>query len=108
MRLASGAMLACAAALCAPVAWAASPGTGSVTEGKLSTRDGKEIVDVPLKHTEVRIRIAGHLASTEVVQTFQNPYPRKIEAVYLFPLPTGAAVDEMEMISSGKTWKGEI
>ncbi|HJZ84613.1 MAG TPA: TonB family protein [Polyangia bacterium] len=89
-------------------AGAASPAAGAVTEGKLATRDGKEVIDVPLKHTEVKVHIAGYLADVEVAQTFQNPYPRKIEAVYLFPLPTGAAVSEMEIVSSGRTWKGLI
>jgi hypothetical protein len=51
----------------------------------------------PLKHTEVHAEIAGLVAQVRVSQVFQNPYDRAIEAVYIFPLPSRAAVDEMEI-----------
>ena len=35
-----------------------------------------------------------------VEQTFKNPYDHKIEATYLFPLPTGAAVNDLEILES--------
>src|SRR5687767_12000000 len=68
----------------------------TTSEGRLATRDGKRVVDVPLEHTAVAIHASGHLADVTVEQTFRNPYDRKIEAVYLFPLPTGAAVNDLE------------
>ena len=110
MQRAPRLVLACAAALCAApsLARAADPKLPEISEGRLGTREGKEFVDVPLRHTEVSIRVAGHLADVEVVQTFQNPYARKIDATYLFPLPTSAAVNEMEIVSGGRTLKGEI
>ena len=46
------------------------------TEGRLATRDGK-VVDVPLEHTEVAIRVDGHLAEATVTQRFDNPYARR-------------------------------
>ena len=78
------------------------------TEGTLKARDGRQLVDVPLKHTGVRIGVAGFLADVEVEQTFTNPFDRKIDAVYLFPLPTGAAVREMEIDVAGRTIRGHI
>jgi len=86
-------------------AWA---GKTAVTEGKLETRDGKEIVAVPLEHTEVRVRIDGFIADVEVEQRFQNPYSHKIEAIYLFPLPAQSAVNGYELATGGRTIKGEI
>lgn len=62
------------------------------SEGTLATRIGEEVVDVPLRHTDVRIQVCGIVADVEVTQTFQNPFGRKIEATYLFPLPAAAAV----------------
>ncbi len=65
------------------------------SEGTLRAVHDGEVVDVPLAHTEVRIEVSAHLADVEVVQTFHNPWDTKIDAVYLFPLPAGAAVHGM-------------
>ncbi|GAB4540745.1 MAG: hypothetical protein Tsb0020_53900 [Haliangiales bacterium] len=78
------------------------------TEGRLVTRRGEELVEVPLAHTRVRIHVAGHLAEAELTQVFQNPYDEPIEAVYLFPLPTGAAVQSLEMKIGERTITGAI
>jgi Ca-activated chloride channel homolog len=80
----------------------------ATTEGRLVTRDGKTVVDVPLEHTDVRIRVDGYLADATVTQRFKNPYDHKIEAVYLFPLPTTAAVSELAITIGGRTIKGAI
>jgi Ca-activated chloride channel homolog len=58
---------------------------------------GKNHVPIPLKKTDVKISIIGFLASVDVVQTFSNPYKEKIEALYIFPLPSESAVDDMEI-----------
>ena len=49
----------------------------------------------PLKHTDVVANVAGFVNRTRVKQSFHNPRAEKIEAVYVFPLPSDAAVDEM-------------
>jgi Ca-activated chloride channel family protein len=78
------------------------------TEGSLVTRQGGKVVDVPLEHTEVAIRVDGPVAEATVTQRFKNPYGAKIEAVYLFPLPTGAAVGGLTISSGGRTIRGTI
>ncbi|HWS89487.1 MAG TPA: TonB family protein [Pyrinomonadaceae bacterium] len=62
----------------------------------------------PLKHTDVRASVAGFLARVTVTQEFENPFKEKIEAVYTFPLPQAAAVDDMTMRVGGRTVKGKI
>ena len=71
--------------------------TGKVTEGSLRALDekGRERGLCPLKQTDVKAEISGFLSRVTVTQTFQNPYPEKIEAIYTFPLPNDAAVDDM-------------
>jgi len=107
-------VLACAIGVCAvPRADDAARATEvgearAVTEGRLRAQDGKKLVDVPLKHTDVAIDIAGYLADVRVTQTFQNPYEHKIDAVYLFPLPTNAAVNHMEIQVGARRIVGEI
>lgn len=61
-----------------------------------------------LKHTEVNARIAGDVARVEVEQTFQNPFKRPLEAVYVFPLPEEAAVDAMEIRIGKRVIKADI
>lgn len=62
----------------------------------------------PLTHTEVTAKIAGNLSRVEVTQTFTNPFTKPLEAVYVFPLPDQAAVDDMEIRIGDRTIKGNI
>ena len=78
------------------------------TEGRLVTREKGKPVDVPLQHTDVKIHVDGFLADATVTQRFTNPYATKIEAVYLFPLPTGAAVTDMTITSGTHVVHGSI
>lgn len=93
--------LAGVAALAAPVA-------AATTEGRLVTRDHGTPIDLPLAHTDVHLRVEGFLVDATVTQRFTNPYATKIEAVYLFPLPTRAAVTEMTIRVGARTIRGTI
>ncbi|MFN6537111.1 MAG: VIT domain-containing protein [Nostoc sp. EkiNYC01] len=69
--------------------------------------EGEQLV-FPLKHTEVLAKIAGNLSRVEVIQSFENPFTQPLEAVYIFPLPDEAAVDDMEIKIGDRTIKGNI
>ena len=75
-------------------------------------QDGNTLGPCPLQHTDVKVEISGLFARTIVEQTYANPYPRTIEAVYTFPLSNRAAVDRMTMIVKGpngeKFVEGEV
>lgn len=62
----------------------------------------------PLKHTDVKAQISGFLSRVTVTQEFENPFKEKIEAVYSFPLPQSAAVDDMTMRVGDRTVRGKI
>jgi len=62
----------------------------------------------PLEHTDVVTDIVGFIARTTVRQIFTNPLDRKIEAVYVFPLPQDAAVDDMTMLVGDRRVVGLI
>ncbi|WP_375468812.1 VIT domain-containing protein [uncultured Nostoc sp.] len=68
---------------------------------------GEQLV-FPLKHTEVLAKIAGNLSRVEVIQSFENPFTQPLEAVYIFPLPDEAAVDDMEIKIGSRIIKGNI
>ena len=63
-------------------------------------------VPLPLKHTDVRARVDGYIASVEVTQQFHNPFAEKIEAVYVFPLPQDAAVNDFIMTIGDRKIRG--
>jgi Ca-activated chloride channel family protein len=65
-------------------------------------------VPVPLKHTDVRSRIDGYIGTVSVTQQFVNPFSEKIEALYVFPLPENAAVNEFLMTIGDRTIRGII
>src|ERR1051325_6485410 len=83
------------------------PGTGAmVVKGKVEAEE-KEI-PLPLKHTDVKAKVNGYIATVEVTQQFHNPYDSKIEAVYVFPLPENSAVNEFIMIVGERQIRGII
>ncbi len=80
------------------------------TEGVLRVQgaDGAAEAVFPLTHTAVRAEVAGWLASTDVTQTFDNPFREAVEAVYVFPLPTSAAINHFVMEIEGRRIVGII
>lgn len=67
-----------------------------------------EEVALPLKHTAVEARVDGYIATVDVTQQFFNPYDGKIEAVYVFPLPENAAINEFVMTIGERRIRGII
>ena len=92
-----------------PVAYASTEWIGDQS-GSLIGLDpeGKRTQAFPLKHTDVSIQVSGPLARAHVTQQFENPYSDKIEAIYTFPLPQNAAVDDMTLTVGDRVVKGTI
>lgn len=80
-----------------------SPGTGAMLASLVWPDDmpppqrHTQNVPLPLEHTDVKAQIHGYIGTVDVTQQFTNPYNQKIEAVYMFPLPEKAAVNEFVM-----------
>jgi Ca-activated chloride channel family protein len=83
------------------------PGQGQLM-AKRSEGGGEKLVPVPLKHTDVKASVIGYIGAVDVQQQFQNPYSDKIEAIYVFPLPQNAAVDEFIMTIGARKIRGII
>lgn len=94
-----------------PWAWTAEsqkvpePGQGTLN---IIEPDGSVRNACPLDHTSVRAEISGFASSVTVTQTFHNPNAEKIEAIYTFPLPGDAAVNDMIMRVGDRVVRGEI
>ena len=78
--------------------------------GELQILDpqGAQVGACPLKYTDVEGDIIGFFGRVTVKQTFHNPLDYKIEAVYVFPLPQDAAVDDMTMTVGDRRIIGRI
>jgi len=73
----------------------------------VQTSENQQIA-FPLKHTEVQAKVAGNISRVEVTQSFENPFTTTLEAVYIFPLPDEAAVDDMLIRIGDRTIQGSI
>ena len=80
-----------------------APGDLAIVDGQ-----GRPVGACPLKHTAVSMDVAGFVSRVTVKQQFQNPSRTPIEAVYTFPLPADAAVDDMQMTLGDRTISGRI
>ena len=76
--------------------------------GSLQASVGAQVFELPLLHTDVDAEISGMVADVQLTQTFGNPFDEPIEALYLFPLPEDAAVDDMWMQADGRLIVAEI
>src|SRR5918999_736336 len=106
-----------ALAFAALIAFSTHPSIPLTVEAQESDRQGAlQVLDptgkpkalCPLKHTDVKAEISGFLARVVVTQEFANPFKEKIEAVYTFPLPQNAAVDDMTMLVGDRVVRGKI
>ena len=84
-----------------------SPGSGTLL-AVVAPEPGAATTEVPLplRHTDVRAVVTGYISAVDVTQQFENPYDEKIEAVYLFPLPEKAAVNEFVMTIGERKIRG--
>ena len=62
----------------------------------------------PLKSTEVKASISGVIADVVVAQTYTNTGKQPIEAIYVFPASTRAAVHGVEMHIGGRVIKSKV
>ena len=85
-----------------------APRIDSKPGGLYGYLDGKQVQTFALENTSVNAKIAGNLSRVEVTQTFTNPSNKPLEAIYKFPLPDDAAVDDMEIKIGDRIIRGNI
>ena len=62
----------------------------------------------PLLHTVAEVNIAGVIADIKVTQVYKNEGSQPIEAIYMFPSSTNAAVYDMQMTIGKRVIKAKI
>lgn len=94
------------------VAWSpafADDAQARPAEGPYFQVAGDPAVDaLPLKSTQVEVRLAGVIADVTVTQRYRNEGQRPIEARYVFPGATGAAVHAMQVRLAGRVLNAKI
>ena len=74
---------------------------GEMRSGALLLRsENDRYVEAPMVGTDVDLAVSGPTARARVTQIFHNPTNGWVEAVYVYPLPEGAAVDTLKTVSS--------
>lgn len=76
-------------------------------QGLMIPKD-KNVPPLAMLNHKVRIAIDDQFAVTNVEQTFHNHTKRRLEATYVFPVPSGASVNRFSMWVNGKETKGEL
>ena len=65
--------------------------------------DDPEVDQLPLKSTSVNVNISGVIADVTVTQIYKNEGKSPLEAIYIFPASTRAAVYSMKMTIGERT-----
>jgi len=72
----------------------------------LKTEDG--YADATRLGIDVDLTVSGPTIRARVTQIFKNPTQDWVEAVYVYPLPPGGAVDTLKMVVGNRVVVGEI
>ena len=72
------------------------------------TPTGSNHKPVRIRDHHVNVVINNGFAITEVYQTFYNPNPENLEAVYSFPLPKSASLSEVTIYAGEREIHGEV
>lgn len=70
--------------------------------------DDPEKDALPLKSTRAEVKIAGKVAEVKVTQIYKNEGKKTLEAIYVFPASTRAAVHAMRMTVGNRVVEAEI
>ena len=69
--------------------------------------DGSKVI-IPLVHSSVEVEVRGVVATTQVVQRYENKGSQPLEAVYTFPLPHDASVYDLEITVANRVIRSVV
>lgn len=82
-------------------------GLGELRAKRPGQSDEKDHAVLLTRH-DVRVRIAGAVARTEIDETFTNDTGDELEGIYRFPLPNGAQIERLALDVDGTLVDGEF
>jgi Ca-activated chloride channel family protein len=74
----------------------------------LLRQNGDRYVEAPRLATDINVTVSGPTARARVTQLFHNPTDGWVEAVYVYPLPDGGAIDTLKMVVGDRIIVGDV
>jgi Ca-activated chloride channel family protein len=81
---------------------------GDARSGSLLFKTEEGYADATRLGIDVDLTISGPTIRARVTQIFRNPTKDRIEATYVYPLPSGGAVDTLKMVVGDRVVVGDI
>jgi Ca-activated chloride channel homolog len=81
---------------------------GDARSGSLLLKTDDGYADATRLGIDVDLTVSGPTVRARVTQIFRNPTQNWVEATYVYPLPTGGAVDTLKMVVGDRVVVGKI
>ncbi len=81
---------------------------GDARAGSLLLRNDEGYADASRLGVDVDLTVSGPTVRARITQIFRNPSMDWVEAVYVYPLPAGGAVDSLKMVIGDRVIVGDI
>src|SRR4051794_11938948 len=81
---------------------------GEARSGSLLLKTDGGYADAARLGIDVDLTVSGPTVRAKVTQIFRNPTKDWVEAVYIYPLPSGGAVDTLKMVIGDRVIVGDI
>jgi len=76
--------------------------------GSLLLKTEEGYADATRLGIDVDLTVSGPTIRARITQIFRNPTPNWVEATYVYPLPSGGAVDTLKMVVGDRVVVGDI
>ena len=81
---------------------------GDAQSGSLLLKTDDGYAEAVRLGIDVDLTVSGPTIRARITQIFKNPTPNWVEATYVYPLPSGGAVDSLKMVVGDRIVVGEI
>ena len=81
---------------------------GDARSGSLLLKTDEGYADASRLGIDVDLTVSGPTVRARVTQIFRNPTQDWVEAIYVYPLPSGGAVDTLKMVIGDRVVVGDI
>ena len=81
---------------------------GDARSGSLLLKTDDGYADATRLGIDVDLTVSGPTVRARVTQVFRNPTQNWIQAIYVYPLPSGGAVDTLKMVVGDRVIVGDI
>jgi Ca-activated chloride channel homolog len=81
---------------------------GDARAGSLLLKIDEGYADASRLGADVDLTVSGPTVRARITQIFRNPLKDWVEAVYVYPLPAGGAVDSLKMVIGDRVVVGDI